>query len=247
MPAAPQTKWVDVVDPGLAAALERFERILADRFPDLLAEQGPGLDDAGIDRLREAVSPYLLPAQVEQLYRWRSGGRAGIFGGWYQNPAVLLPDRYRFRVDELGESPLWLPVFDAQIVNVVTLDLPGPAPSDPSVWYGHTHDGYLVRLFDSIERLVHTVCDVADAGRLDVDEAGSSSSLLLRDGIDLLMIDETYEAPGAEGQGWNRWRLARSPGAFSGTDQTPRGTATSRWPAPDWPQSWAQHPGRGMP
>ncbi len=161
----------------------------------------------------------------------------------------MLPERYRFRVDVLGESPLWLPVFDMQIVNVVTLDVPGHGTSDTSVWYGHTHDGFVLRLFDSIEALVHTVCDVADSGLLVAKESGMyADSLLLRlSEEDTVQIDETYESPGGAGQGWNRWRLTRSPGAYSGTPETPRGTSTGRWPRDDWPGVWKLAPGRGAP
>ena len=66
----------------LTSALERFERVMGTRFPEWFEQLQPGLDDEGIERLRHGVAPLLLPAQVEQLYRWRSGGGGGVFGGW---------------------------------------------------------------------------------------------------------------------------------------------------------------------
>jgi hypothetical protein len=114
-------------------------------------------------------------------------------------------------------------VFDDQIVNVVTLDLPGGSPSDSSVWYGHTHDAWLHRLFDSIESLVDVVSDAAAAGAL-IAGAG-----------DRLVLAETQES--LDGQGWSDLRLRRCPGSFRWPDPPP-GTYLGRSPNPDWPRPW---------
>ncbi len=109
---------------------------MGSRHRDWLAHLRPGLDDAGIDRLRMAVRPYLVPGQVEALYRWHDGGDSGVFGGWRMRPVEELIDWYGFSCKDLESPRTWLPVFDDQIVNVVTLDVPGVPLSDPSVWYG---------------------------------------------------------------------------------------------------------------
>ena len=55
--------------------LERFEQVIGSQWPELFGQLEPGLDDAEMQRLREAVAPYLVPARVEALYRWRGGTR----------------------------------------------------------------------------------------------------------------------------------------------------------------------------
>lgn len=193
-------------------------------WPTWLGQLHPGLDDEGIEQLRGAVAPYFLPPQVEALYRWHGGGDQGVFGGWRMRPLDELIEFYRFTIDALESPPSWLPVFDAQIVNVVTLDLPGLPPSDPSVWYGHTHDGFLARLFDSVEALVDVVSDAAEAGVL-VEQSGR------------LGLDSGEYLDALDGFAWSSWRLARSPGSFRSPDP-PAGTLISRQPEPDWPREW---------
>jgi len=125
----------------------------------------------------------------------------------------------------MDEPPAWLPVFDDQMVNVVTLDLPGAEPSDTSVWYGHTHDTWVARVFDSIADLVETVCDAAEAGALTVDDT-------------LIGIrDEHGYLEHADGAAWVRWRQARCPGTYQWPDP-PAGTHLGRSPQPDWPAVW---------
>ena len=208
----------------LGAALERFERVMGMRFAQWFDELQPGLDDAGIERLREAVAPLLLPAQVEQLYRWRSGGDRGVFGGWRLQTPDQLIRWYRFCVDEMDQPPAWLPVFDDQIVNIVTLDLPGAAPSDTSVWFGDTHDTWVARVFDSIACLVHTVCDAAEAGVMTAQGA------LI--GIEADGIHQSIDC-----DVWADWRQARCPGTYRLPDP-PTGTYLERLPDPGWPAAW---------
>jgi hypothetical protein len=97
------------------------------------------------------------------------------------------------------------------------------SPSDTSVWYGHTHDGWVERLFDSIKWLVDVVCDAAEAGLLAQDHG----RLGLRRGEDLLPPDGFPES----------LRLARCPGSFRLSDPPP-GTYLSRMPDPGWPPEW---------
>lgn len=65
----------------LAHQLARFELVLASIDPALLASFAPGLDDAGIDSFRRQIAPRSLSAQLETLYRWRSGGPLPLFFG----------------------------------------------------------------------------------------------------------------------------------------------------------------------
>ena len=209
---------------GLERALRRFDDVVAHRSPAWSSALRAGLDDAGIERLRSAVAPCLLPPQVEALYRWRDGSDLGVFGGWRMRSSSQLVEWYRFTCEELGSPRTWLPVFDDQMVSVVTLDLPGLAPSDRSVWHGHTHDVELWRLFDSIEALVDVVCDAAEAGALHE-----------RDGR-VGMLSDGHLDP-LDGGAWQELRTARSPGSYRAPDPPP-GTCLSSVPDPDWPQEW---------
>jgi cell wall assembly regulator SMI1 len=206
------------------AALSRFADVMRSRHPTWLEQLHPGLDAAGLSRLREAVDPYLLPRQVEALYRWHDGGDSGVFGGWRMRSVDELIRWYRFTCDDLESPPTWLPVFDDQIVNVVTLDVPGEPPSDPSVWYGHTHDATLDRLFDSIAAMLHVICDAAEDDALA--EVGGSFGLRNGEWVEAL-----------DGSAWSAFRLARCPGAYQYPDP-PTGTSVSRFPEADWPHAW---------
>lgn len=116
-------------------------------------------------------------------------------------PVDELIDWYRFTCEELESPRTWLPVFDDHIVNVVTLDVPGLPLSDPSVWYGHTHDIWLERLFDSISAMLDVVCDAAEEGALT--QMHGRLGLHRGEGVQSL-----------DGRAWSRYRLARSPSAF---------------------------------
>lgn len=213
-------------DAEMTSAVGRFDVVMGRRHRTWLDQLRPGLDDAGLGLLREAVDPYVVPRQVEELYRWHDGGDSGVFGGWRMRPVDELIRWYRFSCEDLESPRTWLPVFEDQIVNVVTLDLPGRAPSDRSVWYGHTHDAWLERLFDCIAVMLHVVCDAAESGALvEVD-----GRLRLRSGEGVQSLD---------GRGWNAFRLARCPGAFRYPDP-PAGTYLSRSPEPDWPREWLE-------
>jgi hypothetical protein len=213
---------------GIERAIGRFERVVGSAWPELFAGLRQGLDDAGIAELSAAVQPFALPHQVEALYRWRGGGDAGVFGGWRMRSLDELISWYGISATELGDPGAWLPVFDDQIVNVITLDIPGDEPSDLSVWYGHTHDQSLFRLFDSIEALLDVVCDAAEEGVLSETQPGA-----LR----------LAEVESLDGRAWNDLRLRRCPGAFSWPDpaQGPFGDlpeSLSRFPEPSWPRPW---------
>jgi hypothetical protein len=190
-------------------------------WPAQFAGLRPGLDDVGIDELRAAVHPFVLPRQVETLYRWRGGGDSGVFGGWRMLSVEDVISMYNFTTTSLDYPRVWLPVFDDQIVNIVTMDIPGEEPSDPSVWYGHTHDPFVHRLFDSIEALLDVVSDSAEEGVLSGTDWG------LRLG----------ECESLDGRVWGDRRLRRSPGAFRWPDP-PAGTYFSCFPEPDWPRPW---------
>ncbi len=129
---------------------------------------------------------------------------------------------HRFCVDQAIQPAIWLPVFDDQIVNVVTLGSPGRPTSDTSVWYGHTHDAGIHRLFDSIEALLDVVCDAAEAGALS------------QDGVRLGLGDDCASLDDWD---WNPFRLARCPGSYRYPDP-PEGTDFNRFPEPNWPQDW---------
>ena len=55
--------------------LSRFERILRDRAPEVLASMQRGLTDARIDALQSRHG-FVLPPDLRALYRWRNGSPA---------------------------------------------------------------------------------------------------------------------------------------------------------------------------
>jgi hypothetical protein len=207
---------------SLERALERFESLLQRDFPGLLAQLRPGLDDAGVDYLKTALRPMHLPAGVEALYRWRDGGDAWVFGGWRLRPVDELLTWRAFCLTDLDEPPAWLQLFDDQILGFTTLGVDAQEPSDGSVWYGHTHDGWVERLVDSVEDLVDVCSDALDAG------------LLARKENRLSLEEQSFD-----GRAWAPLRLARCPGAFQFPDP-PAGTYLSRLPDEDWPEDWTR-------
>ncbi len=210
-------------------ALKVWEGILSRRFPQLLDRMLPGLDDAGVEELARSLAPYRLPEQVEALYRWRGGGAGvGLFGGWSLRPVDELLKWRELCLTVFDEPPAWLQLFDGQCLGFVTLAAPDGQDPDSSVWYGHTHDQWLERLCDSIEAMVQTCSDAAEAGLLTEVYGG----LHLGDG-------EGFDGEGFEGRSWSDLRLARSPGAFRYPDP-PSGTYLSRSPDGDWPTGWIE-------
>lgn len=206
---------------SLEGALRRFEAVMGAAWPEHFAELLPGGSHEDLQPLRDAVAPYLLPAQVEMLYRWRAGGDRGVFGGWRMRPVGELIDWYDF-TEELDLPRVWLPVFEDQIVNAVTLDVPGEPPSDPSVWYGHTHDIRMHRMFDSIGTLLEVVCDAAEDGALVERIDGA------------LVLDEVQAL---DDRAWTEYRLRRCPTAWRYPDP-PAGTEYSKFAESDWPRPW---------
>jgi hypothetical protein len=204
--------------------LERWEGTLSRRFPQLLDRMLPGLDDAGVEELARSLAPYRLPEQVEALYRWKGGGvGVGLFGGWSLRPVDELLRWRELCLTGMDEPPAWLQLFDDQCLGFVTLGAPDGQDPDSSVWYGHTHDCWVERLCDSIEAMVQTCSDAAEAGLLTELHGG----LRLAEG-------ESFD-----GRSWSDLRLARSPGAFRYPDP-PAGTYLSRFPDGDWPTGWIE-------
>lgn len=207
---------------ALADALQRFESVIGAAWPEQFGTLQAGVEDAQLQALRDAVAPYLLPAQVEELYRWRGGGWTSIFGGWNLQPIDRLIETYRLNTSEFDYPRVWLPVFGGEkLVNIVTLDLPGAEPSDQAVWAGDTHDVWIWRLFESIEALVDVVCDAAEAGALVEQWYG----LVTREGDSLA------------GHTWTEFRLRRGPDTFRWPDPPP-GSNIYFFPDPSWPRTW---------
>jgi len=230
----------------LGDQLSRFEAMLAELFPGLLARFDPGLDDAGIERMRAALAPLKLPPEVETMYRWRDGGPA-VFAGWRLLPVDRVVRDRGVLAGALGEPPAWLRIFGDQVVAFVEAGVPG-TERDASLWYGHTHDVELYRIADSLEAFVASCGYALEAGAL----VESRKGLRFPDG------DEVTGAP------FTPYRLERSPGvhAFgahpssalpssahpssahpSSTGASAPSTAGAvdrrmRLPDPDWPAPW---------
>lgn len=209
---------------SITEALERWERVLSQHFPEQLAAMQPGLDDAAIASLKARLSPLVLPEQVEMLYRWRNGGQVGLFGGWSLRPVDALLDWRDFCIAHLQFPPIWLELFDDQCHVFVSLDLDADAPCDSSVWYGHTHDYALSRLFDDLEGLLQVCADAVEAGLLFADWSG-------------LRLAASHGEEALDGVGWSPLRLRRGPDTFNYPDP-PRGTYRSTFPDASWPVEW---------
>jgi len=202
---------------SLAGQLQRLEELLAERFPDLLAAMQPGLDDAGVERMRAAVAPLTLGPELEKLYRWRNGGQPGLFAGWRLLP---VDEVIANRQGQLGEPPAWFRLFGDRVVAFVTLGVGGESPNR-SLWYGHTHDLPLDRIADSLEGFVAACADALGGGAL----GRQRDSLLLEGGRD------------ASSDSFTPFRLVHSPTAstFRAVEAHDR---VVRTPELDWPAPW---------
>jgi hypothetical protein len=209
---------------SLQGELARFESLLAERFATVLAAMNPGLDDDGIGGLREALLPMRLTDEIETQYRWRDGGTPHLFCGWQFLPSEFVVVQREFYLGDLDEPPAWLRIFDDQTISFASLDVPG-TEKVPGVWYGHTHDGWLSRLFVSIESMVATCSDAIEAGLVSLVGRGQWMGIRFADGGSLDAVDLTP------------LRVAREPITFVYPDP-PDGTYLPRSPVPEWPAPW---------
>jgi hypothetical protein len=209
---------------SLVGELVRFDALLTAKYPEILANMNPGLSDDGIAEFRDALQPMGLTAEVETLYRWHDGGASGLFGGWTMLPSTFVVSQRSFYLNDLQEPPAWLRMFDDQCIAFVTLEVRGSS-SLPGVWYGHTHDGSLDRLFVSIESMVATCSDALEAGLLQSLARGPYPSLRFSQESSL------------DGRDFTPLRVAREAVTFV-YPNPPAGTYLSRNPEPGWPPAW---------
>ena len=183
----------------------------------------PGLDDSGIASLAALIAPFDLPEQLETLYRWRDGGNVGAFGGWTMESLEALTAQRQFYLEApFDEPPVWLHIFRAEGTFVVAeLGIRGRTDYDPSIWWGDTHDGDLMRAFDSLEALVATCADLVEEGVL-VERFG----VLLAP--DMSSLRE---------QALTHYRLRHSPAAFTRYGASPI-NEQPRFPDTSWPAAW---------
>ena len=205
---------------SLVDELARFETLLGARFPELFDRLEPGLDDAGIDRMRASVAPLRITPELESLYRWRDGGPVAVFAGWRMLPFDEVLGNRPVQLGLLGEPPAWLRLFGDRIIAFVTLGVGDETP-DSSLWYGHTHDVPLDRIADSLEAFVASCADALDDGSLTLQR----DSLLLEGGRD------------ASSHEFTPFRLAHSPAASTYRNETAP-NRLMRTPDLDWPEPW---------
>lgn len=203
--------------------LERFEAALRQRFPEALHAMKPGLDDDGIASLAALIAPFDLPEQLVTLYRWHNGSERGVFAGWtMESLEALTEQRQLYLGAPFNEPPVWLHIFRAEYTYVVAeVEIRGRGDYDPSIWWGDTHDGGLIRAFDSLETLVATCADLVEEDIL----AERFGALLAPDMSSL------------RGQSLREYRLRHSPTAFteygaSAANEQPR------FPERSWPAAW---------
>ena len=207
---------------SLESELTRYETGLARQFPEVLAGMNPGLGDSEIEELRAALAPLVVPEQVETMFRWRNGGTSGLFCGWRMYDSVELLSHRQFCLDVLGEPPAWLQLLDNHCLGFVTLGVAEIVP-ESSLWYCHSHDGTLERLFDSLESMVATCSDILEDGRM----AWDAHWLRLSPGEDGSL----------EGRLVTPYRRARGPETFVWPNP-PAGSSFDRTPEPSWPAPW---------
>ncbi len=213
---------------SLEGELARFESLLAEHFPTVLAAMNPGLDDQGIEQFRAAVLPLRFTDEIEAFYRWHDGGDASPFGGWRMRPADEVVRQRPMNLEVGQQPPAWLSIFDPDegTFAVVTLEVPGSG-TVPGVWFGMYQDGDLERLFGSIESLVATCADAIEQGLLQSFDEDGPLPISLR-------FSELSSLDGAE---FTPLRVAREPITFVYPDP-PKGTQVSPFPEPDWPAPW---------
>lgn len=209
---------------SLVQELARFEALVARDYPDVLTMMNPGLDDEMIEAFAQALLPMRLTDEIKTLFRWRNGGTSHLFGGWQMLPMDIVLRGRRFYLDDLDEPPAWLRIFDDQSIGFVSLDVPDVGLT-PGVWYGHTHDAWLCRLFTSIESMVATCADALDAGLLQQIGDGEWGGL---------RFNNTSSLDGPE---FTPLRTQRESVTFVYPDP-PAGTYLGRMPESDWPAPW---------
>ncbi|GAA3878079.1 hypothetical protein GCM10022381_20630 [Leifsonia kafniensis] len=185
---------------SLSEELARFDDVLADVFPEGFESMGEGLGDAGIERLRRAVAPFTLGAEVEQLYRWHDGSVLPVFGGkrFLCTTEIIL--NRAFHLSLSGRTPAWLQFTDGPEYYFATLDVAGCDPV-ASVWCANTHDIGISRMHDSLEAMIGTFIDMGETPTLSAEQR---TALLLGG----LRYDDEY-------------RLIRSPGAYDRPNPPP--------------------------
>jgi hypothetical protein len=211
---------------SLKSALVRYEILLKEKAPEVFDEHHlPGATDEQIDALRAAVAPFVLPEDVETLYRWCSGTWAGIFG---HLRIVTIDDLIEQRAFWAGDPvlypPIWLHLFSgvSHEFSFRVLDEQHEV-SDPSVWYGFTDDGEVYRAYNSIESLVVMCADLVESGTL----AYGFGSMWLTPGQEMLHS-------GAVGE---ELRQQYQPGSHSRVDP-PEGTVFDHFDPGGMPPSW---------
>jgi hypothetical protein len=213
---------------SLEQELARFDQLLATQFPELLRSTNAGLNDAAVQRFREALAPMGLTEELETLYRWHDGGDAALFGGWRLRTYDEVVRQRTMNLEISQHPPAWLSIFepDEQTFGVVTLEVPGSG-TVPGVWFGMYQYGGLDRLFVSIESLVATCADAIDRGLLQVyNKTGPLP-------ISLAMS----ERGSLDHPEFTPLRVEREPVTWLYPDP-PEGTVFSSFPEPDWPAPW---------
>lgn len=211
---------------SLESALVRYGSLLREKAPEVFDEHHlPGATDEQIEALKAAVAPFVLPDDVETLYRWCSGTWAGILGH-LRIVAIdqLIEQRAFWAGDPFLYPPIWLHLFGgvSHEFSFRVLDEPD-AVSDPSVWYGFTDDGEVHRAYNSIESLVVMCIDLLESDQLGYQFGG----LFHTPSGEMI-----HANPSTEGV-----RLKYQPGTYSHLD-SPEGTVFNHSSPEAMPHSW---------
>ena len=185
-----------------------------------------GASDAEIARLRAAVAPLSLPADVESLLQWHNGSTEGVFGYWAMLDCEAIIGQREDRWP--SQPPAWLELFTRYGRGVVMLHVAG-AETLPGVWLFHPDSDGIEKYFDSVANMIEVSAAAIATGALVWRESGGFSD------------------PDPLHSSWNAIRRAGTTDSVIRRDsmdepvdyeRNPEGSYFDRFAEPGWPQAW---------
>jgi cell wall assembly regulator SMI1 len=186
LPPAPVMPAVVAATPE--EVLARFERLLADKAPAILAALQPGLTDEQINAI-EAQHGLKLPPDLRALYRWRDGTRPAGPDAFPGHRFVPLGEAVAERVGLqrqvqnatpaqraafktfAGPRDTWLGIATDAAGDGYFLD-PGRAENQGSFFFFFAEDGYYV-FYPAFRSYLTALCDGHASGALRFGPRGA--------------------------------------------------------------------------
>ncbi|MEO6117273.1 MAG: hypothetical protein ABIP33_12880 [Pseudolysinimonas sp.] len=162
---------------SLHTELQRFEALIETRYPEYFPLLNPPADDERIEHLVAAIGDLLLPADVEEIYRWHDGGSMdAIMGRRFLSIDEMLAQR-EFDMG-FDEPPVWLPMFNdifgARLFVEAGVD---GFERDPSIWNKGKDWGPQFS-FRSLESLFASTNEVLERGLVNVTRLDSGHLIM---------------------------------------------------------------------